>query len=85
MKSGVVFTLKGPRRPVMAVLLLVLGSLLFGACATVPPRSDVEAYAYYKEVNDPLEPLNRTTMKFNEVVQKVIIKPITLVYRKSVV
>ena len=81
MKAGALYSLQRPSRSVLAVLLLVIGSFLFGACATVPPKSDVAAYAYYKEVNDPLEPLNRTTMKFNNVLQKVIIKPITLIYR----
>jgi len=65
----------------LAVLMLVAVSFLMGACATVPPKTDVEAYAYYKEVNDPIEPLNRATMKFNQAFQKVIIKPITKVYR----
>ena len=81
MKAGALCSLQRPSRSVLAVLLLVMASFLFGACATVPPQSDVDAYAYYKKVNDPLEPLNRTTMKFNDVIQKVIIKPITLVYR----
>ena len=69
------------RRPVVAILLLVLASFLFGACASVPPKSDIAAYQYYKEVNDPIEPLNRATLKVNRVIEKVIIKPITRVYR----
>jgi phospholipid-binding lipoprotein MlaA len=81
MKPATNYALKGRRHPAVAVLLLVLASFLSGACATVPPKSDMEAYAYYKEVNDPLEPLNRVTMKFNSAVQKVIIKPATKVYR----
>ncbi|MEE8258904.1 MAG: VacJ family lipoprotein [Sphingomonadales bacterium] len=64
-----------------AIFLLVLVTFVFGACATAPPRSDVDAYNYYKEVNDPIEPMNRVTLKFNRGLEKVIIKPVTKVYR----
>lgn len=64
-----------------AIFLLVVAAFLFGACASVPPKSDVDAYNYYKEVNDPLEPMNRVTLKFNRGLEKVIIKPVTKVYR----
>lgn len=63
------------------VLLLVAVSFLIGACATPPPKSDIEAYRDYKQVNDPLEPLNRGILKFNNAVQKIIFKPATIVYR----
>lgn len=63
------------------VLLLVAVSFLIGACATPPPKSDFEAYRDYKQVNDPLEPLNRGILKFNRAVEKIIIKPATIVYR----
>lgn len=75
------YTLEGYWRTLRAVLFLVMVSFLFGACATVPPKTDAEAYAYYKEVNDPIEPLNRATLKFNRAIEKVIIKPATRVYR----
>ena len=64
-----------------AIFLLVLAAFVFGACATAPPKSDVDAYNYYKEVNDPIEPMNRVTLKFNRGLEKVIIKPVTKVYR----
>lgn len=64
-----------------AIFLLVVAAFLFGACTSVPPKSDVDAYNYYKEVNDPLEPMNRVTLKFNRGLEKVIIKPVTKVYR----
>jgi len=64
-----------------AIFLLFLAAFLIGACASVPPKSDVDAYNYYKEVNDPLEPMNRITLKFNRGLEKVIIKPVTKVYR----
>lgn len=68
----------------LGVLLLVAVSFLIGACATPPPKSDFEAYRDYKQVNDPLEPLNRGILKFNRAVEKIIIKPATIVYRTLV-
>lgn len=63
------------------VLFLLAVSFLIGACATPPPKSDFEAYRDYKATNDPLEPLNRGVLKFNRAVEKIIIKPATIVYR----
>lgn len=66
----------------LAILVLVLTSFLFGACAHRPdPLTEPEAYAYYKETNDPIEPFNRAMLKFNTVIEKGIIKPVTTVYR----
>ncbi|HXV74242.1 MAG TPA: VacJ family lipoprotein [Sphingomonadales bacterium] len=62
---------------------ILLGAFLLAAlagCATVPPKSDVEATLYYKETNDPLEPLNRVTTKVNKGLENVIFKPIAKVY-----
>ena len=73
---------KGFRPAPVAILLLVLVSFLFGACAHRPdPVSDPAGYAYYKETNDPIEPFNRAMLKFNRVIEKGIIKPVTIVYR----
>ncbi|MHA1544126.1 MAG: MlaA family lipoprotein [Alphaproteobacteria bacterium] len=78
--SGVLFSQeRGYMR--FGVLLLVAVSFLIGACATPPPKSDIEAYRDYKQVNDPLEPLNRGILKFNNAVQKFIFKPATKIYR----
>lgn len=68
----------------LGILFLIAASLFLGACATPPPKTDVEAYRYYKEVNDPLEPLNRGFLKFNTVIEKAIIKPATIIYRTFV-
>lgn len=65
----------------LTLLLLILASFSVGACATAPPKSDIEAYRYYKETNDPLEPTNRAFLKFNRAIEKVLIKPVTKVYR----
>jgi len=55
--------------------------LLLAACATVPPKSDIEARAAYEEANDPLEPLNRVTFRFNQLFEGLLLRPIAKVYR----
>ncbi len=79
-KGGILYPLRqGFFR--LGLLLLIAASFLMGACASAPPRSDVDGYRAYKELNDPLEPLNRGILKFNRAVEKIIIKPATIVYR----
>lgn len=67
--------------PPFAALLALLGCCLLAACATVPPKSDVEARAAYEEANDPIEPLNRATFRFNQLVEGLILRPVSKVYR----
>ena len=55
--------------------------MVLGGCATKPPASDPEALAYYHEQNDPIEPFNRTMLKFNEGMDKILLRPVTLTYR----
>ena len=63
---------------------LLLGALflvaLLSGCATVPPKSDLEATRYYKETNDPFEPVNRVTTKLNKGIENVVFKPIAKAY-----
>lgn len=66
------------------LLLAVLVGLLLGACATPPPKSDVAAYRAYQEANDPLEPMNRITSKFNKALEDVILKPVAHLYNDAV-
>ncbi len=65
----------------LGALLLLAISFMIGACATPPPKTDIGAYRYFQETNDPLEPMNRGILKFNRAVEKILIKPATLVYR----
>ncbi len=67
------------RRPVW--LLAALLSLVLAACATRPPESDPHALALYEQANDPLEPFNRVMWDLNMALDKVILRPITWVYR----
>jgi phospholipid-binding lipoprotein MlaA len=63
-------------------LALLTGLVLMGlgACATVPPTSDVDARAEFDSLNDPAEPLNRSIHKFNQGVDRVLIEPIAITY-----
>jgi phospholipid-binding lipoprotein MlaA len=69
----------GPPRPFTLALLAI--ALVVGACATKPPADDLEAMRYYKEINDPLEPMNRQILKFNRGFEAVVLTPIAKTYR----
>ncbi len=54
-------------------------TLALGACATRP--TDPEELAHYKEINDPLEPMNRAIFRFNEIADAVVLRPLAIGYR----
>jgi len=56
---------------------VLLGSALFG-CAT--PPSDPAARAAFEQANDPLEPLNRKTFAFNQIVDHALLRPVAQAY-----
>jgi phospholipid-binding lipoprotein MlaA len=64
---------------VLLLLPLVVGPL--AGCATAPPQSDAEAYAEFRAINDPLEPLNRGVFEFNRGVDGLLLKPLAEFYR----
>ena len=64
--------------------LLVGIALLIAACATPPPADDPDALAEYKATNDPLEPMNRAIFSFNQFADKILLKPLSLLYRDMV-
>ena len=57
----------------------VVAVLTVGACAT--PPEDPEALEAYREANDPIEPFNRWIFSLNQLLDKLILRPVTLVYR----
>lgn len=63
-----------------AALCVVL-ALAVGACATPPDPSDPVAVAEFEEINDPLEPLNRTIFGFNEFLDELIVTPAIIFYQ----
>lgn len=66
-------------------LLAAAGLLMLtGACASVPDKSDPQAYAEYKRNNDPLEPMNRAIFNTNMALDTAIIRPVTKTYIKVV-
>jgi phospholipid-binding lipoprotein MlaA len=68
-------------RRLLRVLVAVVMAAAAGGCATAPDRSDLEAYAEFRALNDPLEPLNRTVFGFNEALDAMFIRPLADFYR----
>jgi phospholipid-binding lipoprotein MlaA len=56
---------------------LLIVAMLTG-CATLP--SEPAARAAFEQNNDPLEPLNRKTLDFNQLLDRILLKPVTKVY-----
>ncbi|MEM8800259.1 MAG: VacJ family lipoprotein [Pseudomonadota bacterium] len=61
-------------------MLVIFLSCAVAGCAKRPPASDPIARAAYDEANDPLEPLNRSTLKVNNAIEKVLLRPLNAVY-----
>jgi len=62
-----------------AVFAAVALALLLSGCAARP--SDPEDLKYYRETSDPLEPMNRVVFQFNEVADKVLLRPMAIGYK----
>lgn len=60
--------------------IALLSVVLLTGCASVP-NNDPEALAEFQKLNDPLEVANRGIFSFNQALDKVIIKPVTGIYR----
>ncbi len=62
--------------------LVVVLALAFSAtgCATPPPQSDPEAYAEFRELNDPIEPFNRVIFQVNRGLDALFLKPLAEFY-----
>jgi len=53
--------------------MLLLATVCLGGCATSPARRDPR---------DPFEPINRATFKFNDGLDRAVLKPVAKGYRK---
>ncbi len=62
---------------------IILGVLLAGVsgCATPPDRSDAAAYAEFRALNDPFEPLNRQIFGFNQALDAMALRPAAIFYK----
>lgn len=60
--------------------VLIAGSLLAG-CASMPDANDPEAVAEYKEINDPIEPINRAVFEFNRGLDTMVLRPVATFYK----
>ncbi len=59
--------------------ILLATPSLFAACAEVPKSPEAQAEA--AAIDDPLEPLNRRIFNVNDFLDRLLIKPITELYR----
>jgi phospholipid-binding lipoprotein MlaA len=59
-------------------------TVMAAGCATPPPETDAEARAEYEQLNDPLEPMNRSVFEFNQGLDRAVIKPAAKGYRNIV-
>lgn len=69
---------------VLSRLTLACLVLLGAACAKVPPASDPDAVAEFKELNDPLEPGNRFFYAVNDGLDTYVLRPVAVAYRAAV-
>ncbi len=65
-----------------ALLAAALLSIVLTGCATRP--TDPEDLARYEELNDPLEPMNRAIFEFNMTMDKFVLRPVAIGYRKVI-
>lgn len=64
-------TLSSPRFPLLRHGLALLAVLLLAGCAIAPPRTD-----------DPLQKVNRKVYAFNDTLDKAVLRPVAVGYRK---
>ncbi len=65
----------------VGLAVAALMAVAAAGCATPPDPSDPEAYAEFKALNDPLEPLNRTVFGFNQAIDAMFLRPFADFYR----
>ena len=69
----------------MVLSRLLLGCLvLLAACAKVPPATDADSVAEFRELNDPLEPTNRVFYAINDGLDTYVLRPVAVAYRNAV-
>lgn len=66
------------KNTIATVLFICAMGLGVSGCATTNNHSEPTA------VYDPIEPVNRATLAFNELLDKILFNPVTIVYRTAV-
>jgi phospholipid-binding lipoprotein MlaA len=61
------------------LLLVLIAVVLLAGCAT--PPAEPSARAEFEQANDPLEPMNRRIFAVNQIVDKLLFKPVAEAYR----
>ncbi len=69
------------RRLISFIALLSL-PVAMAACAEVPKSPEAQAEAL--EVNDPLEPMNRVVFDVNDFLDRLLVRPLTELYRFAI-
>ncbi len=64
--------------------LALMAVLATAGCATPPPADDPDALEAFRETNDALEPLNRATFAFNDVLDRFALRPMAFAYKEAV-
>jgi phospholipid-binding lipoprotein MlaA len=71
---------KSKLNSVVRMTMVVMAVVVLASCASAP-EGDPEALAEYNKINDPIEPANRAFFAFNRLLDRLILKPITGIYR----
>ena len=65
----------------LAIRPFLVGLLLLGLTGCATPPKDPEALSEWKQINDPLEPMNRGVFEVNMFLDGVLLKPVAQGYR----
>ena len=64
------------------IIIFVIFSVVVVGCAKAPESANLSTYDTVKTSNnDPLEPVNRVVFSFNNIFDKLILRPIAIVYK----
>jgi phospholipid-binding lipoprotein MlaA len=66
---------------VLRFLMVGFIGVALAGCATPPPDEDPDAVAAWEQINDPIEPLNRSIFDLNLTLDGVLFRPVAEAYR----
>jgi len=69
-------------RSLLAAALLALP--LLAGCAERPDPTDRDAVAEFRQNNDPIEPFNRTMYSVHQGIDRAVLRPVAVGYRRAV-